>query len=1609
MKKIELSSHCKPFPLKLLVYSFSCLLALGPLPVAAQSASDYVSIPPLISTESSGDKPNVLFILDNSNSMDEAPSGQAVGSASSGSKSEIARNAIETIITNFRSTARVGLMAYQQSGVGLMQLHDSQYDVSYDPANYDSTFTGDRASLTKRNRVAFPGDPDRYIYYNVALPFYAGGAFGNRFCYSTTADFDNGSENPSSGPWDSYGCYAQKTGTSDNFSGFSSLIFNSGFRPTDSDYAQNILDFGTNLTWQHIGPTWFSNSSPGGGYLHVEVADVESDTQYDALFDKLDTSQFSSWTDTPLRNAGLTPIEGSLRDALRYFQGTLPSSQSVTSGIPSSPPANSCNQNDVVILVTDGLPSTDASGGSITDTATAINNAATRAAALAAQGIETYVIGFALPTGVDASLLDTIANAGDTNSSDGLRGTYLASDSAALLASLESIFLSFGSRESSSSSAAVLANNSRGEGALFQAIYSPEKEDSLNNTVTWVGNLFGLFVDEEGFVREDTNGNAQLDGYDTDRVVEYFFDAGSPFTQSDDVVRANLYVGSGASTPPDIGTDTPVATVEADALSTIWNARDPLAALSDVSTQRTYTDTADNGRYILTSVDGQNAMSFIQTTDAEIAALVAQQTTAQATLDTAQADLNVAQAQYDAAVGAVTLLESQMNTELAELTAAQNDVATAQTNLTNANTARANAEATLAAEIATFEAYSLDFQNNETTRINNLNTAFSDFETLITATFAADPDTSFDTLINAVIARGGDTSDPGVIAALGALNSAESDYVNATNSLIAVDDYFNNQNASPIIPDLNALQSDLVAMGTMSDSDRTYAETLINNFNANFLGIANAGNTYSIASAALSAARWNYYDALIATGVNPNPAAIAGPRSDFMDDEVDFNAELLDAASFYGGDFNSAAGTYIDGPTNLVGQSEVVADAVTDVATAIAAVGTAQTALTAAQDAETLAQDEYDQSVLAYAAGQNDVVPFEDAYNERLADYNTALAAYNVVTQTINNSNALLNYLDVPTVEQAYNTISFVRGEEGISGFRSRTIDIDGDNSTEVWRLGDIVHSSPALVGAPADRYDTLHFDNTYAQFRQQYQNRRQVIYVGANDGMLHAFNGGFWNLSSRAFTTNNNFAGGGAVEHALGAELWSYVPRAALPHLQWLTDPNYAHTYYVDGDPVAFDANIFTPDATHPNGWGTVLMVGMRFGGSPADIDADADGSDDTTVRSSYMLFDVTDPEQAPTLIAEISDPGLGFTTSKPKVIKRRVAGEDFSSPTTNEWYVVFGSGPTELDDGASTQTSGLYVYDLMANAFLTGFNPLALTSNSFVGDIAVFDDDSDYVDDTAYFGVNSGSPSAGSSGVVMRARLDQPAGSAVSVVYDAGEPILSEPTVTRDQAGRRWVAFGTGRLFMAEDNVTTDAQHFFGVMEPVNSSGDLTWGTVSSSDIENVTSISVLDTGEVTDGGTVTIAGETVESFDELINVIREERGGWQRDFDVTGNPSERNISRSALASNVLFFTSYTPSTNTCFPEGTSRLWGLDVRTGTAPYFEVFAPDDDPLTAEGDVADAYVSLGQGLASGPVVLRNSGGTTISTTLSTTELNFTDVQVGVYRTGRQSWRQIYLD
>ncbi|MGK0442649.1 MAG: Tfp pilus tip-associated adhesin PilY1, partial [Pseudohongiellaceae bacterium] len=522
--------------------------------------------------------------------------------------------------------------------------------------------------------------------------------------------------------------------------------------------------------------------------------------------------------------------------------------------------------------------------------------------------------------------------------------------------------------------------------------------------------------------------------------------------------------------------------------------------------------------------------------------------------------------------------------------------------------------------------------------------------------------------------------------------------------------------------------------------------------------------------------------------------------------------------------------------------------------------------------------------------------------------------------------------------------VNWLRGLDQ-TGKRSRKIDISDDKGEIYRRLGDIVASSPELVSPPNGNYDT-----SYATYKSHYEHRRRVLYAGANDGMIHAFNAGFWNRTTSGFEKDNAFANGGSAtvsDHDLGAELWAYMPANIMPNLKWLDDVDYQHVFYIDGDPESFDVKIFDgTDSDYPGGWGTILVVPMRMGGVPTTV---TDNGTDYTARSAIVILDITNPENPPKVLGEFTASDLGFTTSKPALVIKEIAGEE-------EWSLLFGSGPTQLQTASVDPGKKPYIYQLNLSNLLTDTHASAAkkqvgTVDGFVGDVLSIDwDISDiangYKTDVAIFGtVNINNDASVTGGLYYFDPFPLASGLTPSLVYNTAQPITATPSVTNTFSTKR-IYFGTGKLLVPADNANTDQQSFYG----------LKFGNslpLDSNDIVNTTGIKVgspaggLDCGGICPGGTET------KTFADLSDHMAS-GDGWRRDLNnstLSTTPSGRSVSNSVHTSGLVLFIEYVPPAELCDFDGKSYLYALDEITGTTtPYA--------PLDFDSDSEDAYSNI---------------------------------------------------
>lgn len=709
---------------------------------------------------------------------------------------------------------------------------------------------------------------------------------------------------------------------------------------------------------------------------------------------------------------------------------------------------------------------------------------------------------------------------------------------------------------------------------------------------------------------------------------------------------------------------------------------------------------------------------------------------------------------------------------------------------------------------------------------------------------------------------------------------------------------------------------------------------------------------------------------------------------------------------------------------------------------------------------------------------QRHIFTWYDYNGDGIVDDNTEILAFEALTignpeEEQEEKQEIYKSLGVDTPEEAQKIVNWVRGLDQ-EGLRSREININGQART--WRLGDVVHSTPTAVSRPAEGYHFLYQDRSYARFASRYNNRRHMIYFGGNDGMLHAVNGGFFEINQNKFCKTSDCQDEDQAL-SLGAEVWAYVPYNLWPHLKCLADQEYGHKYYVDQVPRVFDVRIFEeesacssdlndPACIHPGGWGTILVGGMRFGGEKTTVN-------DRTFTSAYFILDITNPEQPPVLLGEMTFTGseaeMGFTTSVPTVVPMVERHEDGTS--TGEWYLVMGSGPTNLK-GESDQTGRVAVIDLkelvdpidptdptpfripMALPTDTkqfGSFPLTGNADSFVSDLITVDFKLNYMADSVYFGTVSGAfdfeeGGWGGSGKLYRLvteKLDTSGKQVASKPHewdqllasgnlanplpliDVREPVTSAPAAAWD-GNNYWIYFGTGRFFNREDLKDTAEYSYFGIKEPRSQGDQFTWETVGFEDkilknspagegLLRVDEIEVLG-DRYAAAAQLVCSDETynclpaeVSTFTQLRNYMAgSECQGWYRKFHDTG---ERNLGQATLLGGLLTFSSYLPSQDPCSPEGFSDLYALYYQTGTAWHRSVFRRYVDSDTEES--VEYRRRIGPGLAVTPSlhvgVDRGAKAFLQTSTGAIVGIEQPELPHSDYKTGRESWREIYRE
>jgi type IV pilus assembly protein PilY1 len=432
--------------------------------------------------------------------------------------------------------------------------------------------------------------------------------------------------------------------------------------------------------------------------------------------------------------------------------------------------------------------------------------------------------------------------------------------------------------------------------------------------------------------------------------------------------------------------------------------------------------------------------------------------------------------------------------------------------------------------------------------------------------------------------------------------------------------------------------------------------------------------------------------------------------------------------------------------------------------------------------------------------------------------------------------------------------------------------------------LGDIVGSRLRVVGPPSAPLASA-ANPGYAEFKNRdgIRDRTPMVYVGSNDGMLHAINAG-----SNATTA--------------GTEVFAYVPGSlyrgptGTPNvngLQTRGDPDFTHRYFVDGTPATFDIDFGrTEGSSTGTSWRTILVGSLGKGGK------------------SYYAIDVTNPAAmtseaavASKVLWEFSDAKLGYTFGEPIAVKTVKYG----------WVLVFGSGYNNNDGRGYIFIVNPRTGALLEPPIATG---AATTDEAGLAHVQAYvPDRTDGTAETLYAGDLLGNlwrvDVTGTSGNYPTATLF------ASLTNKLGQalPVTSRPLVViQPYSNRRWVVVGTGRLLSDSDKASSQSQGFFAFMDGnllrTNSSAQLPSGISFPLQRSNLRELTDLTTRV------------TLDLSSEI---------GWWFDLGASAGLGWRVLQDpSSFYGQVSFATMLPSIADACSPSGLGRIYTIDLGTG-------------------------------------------------------------------------------
>lgn len=562
-----------------------------------------------------------------------------------------------------------------------------------------------------------------------------------------------------------------------------------------------------------------------------------------------------------------------------------------------------------------------------------------------------------------------------------------------------------------------------------------------------------------------------------------------------------------------------------------------------------------------------------------------------------------------------------------------------------------------------------------------------------------------------------------------------------------------------------------------------------------------------------------------------------------------------------------------------------------------------------------------------------------------------------------------LNAAGVPDGE-GEDRLNYLRGDKSNEG--------TGNNYRKREHLlDDIIHSAPYYVGAPPF-FDSIGSD--YNAFYSTYNARTPIVYVGANDGMLHGFN------------ANN------------GDEVLAYVPYAVFKNLSQLTSAGYSHRYYVDGAPTVGDAYAqfgASRCGAGPSCWRSILVSGLRRGGQGFfALDVTDPATFNESNAAKLALWEFTDLDDV--------DADLGYAYSQPSIVKM----------ANNKWAAVFGNGYNSTEaDGHASATGNAVLYIAFLDGGLDGVWSVntdfikidtgvgitgSITTPNGLATPAPVDVDGDFTVDYIYagdlrgnlwkFDVRDANPTTWKTAATLLF---------TTTVGGNAQPIMVRPEVGVHYVGVHYnegegvlVYIGTGKYLETSDNsLTTPTNSMYAIWDKLDGT-TVTRGELLQQSVAGIVA------------GARVMTAETIDWTQDL---------GWYVDLPDLG---ERHVSRPVLRNDRLIFTTVIPNSQVCGTGGSGWLMEVDAFTGSRLDFSPFdvngdekVDDDDLVTLNISGTDTQMAISglpspEGMLATPAILSSGSVERKYSSGSSGGIFRTTEHPGKRSRGRLAWRTL---